>query len=216
VRVRQLTVAALAVIAVSGLSACRSNVGAAAVIDGQRISESQVHKYLIRAGADPAVKSQAAQNGQVLVPQSIAVNTLVQAKVYELVLRRTPGGLPSDAQLRSARDAAAQTLSGGQVSSAADLIKAISSELGKEGLKANLLPAVVRSFDLEYAVINRIKAASSADLAKAVAAQHIKVSVNPAYGSWSAPDVTVVPPSGKSLPSFLTLQSASAAPKTAS
>ncbi|HEV7193416.1 MAG TPA: hypothetical protein VGN35_09440 [Jatrophihabitantaceae bacterium] len=215
-RVRQLGAAALAVLAVTGLSACRSNVGAAAVVNGRRIAESDVHKYVTPAGVDPSLKAQAETSGQVLVPTSIALNTIVQARVYELVLAHTPGGVPSNADLRAARDVAAQTLSGGQITSGAALQAAISSQLTKEGLKSDLLPLVVRSIDLEYALITRVKATSSADIAKAVAAQHVSVSVNPAYGRWSAADVSVLPPSGTDLPNFLTLQSPPVAPTTAS
>lgn len=214
-RVRQLGAAALAVLAVAGLASCRSNVGAAAVVDGHRISESDVHKYVTTKGVDAALKAQADQAGQVLVPKSIALNAIVQSQVYQAVLTRTQGGLPSDADLRAARDVAAQTLSGGQITSGADLEKAVAAQLTKEGLNERLLPIVLRSIDLEYALITRVKATSSADIAKAVAAQHIKVSVNPSFGRWSAPDVSVLPPSGSELPNFLTLQSPPAAPSTA-
>lgn len=215
-RVRQLGAAGLAVLAVAGLSSCRSNVGAAAVVNGHRISESDVHTYVTAQGVDPALKAQADQAGQSLVPKSIALNALVQSQVYALVLTRTQGGLPSDADLRAARDLAAQTLSGGQITNGVDLSKAVAAQLTKESLNARLLPVVLRSIDLEFALINRVKAASSADIAKAVTAQHIKVSVNPAFGRWSAADVSVLPPSGSELPNFLTLQSPPVAPSTAS
>lgn len=215
-RLRQLGAAGLAVLAVVGLTSCRSNIGTAAVVAGHRISESDVHSYLTPQGADPSLVAQADQNGQALVPKSVALNALVQAKVYEVVLAHTQGGVPSDGDLRAARDAAAQTLSGGQITSGADLEKAISAQLSKEGLNAKLLPVVLRSIDLEFALISRVHAASSSDIAKAVNAQHIKVSVNPAYGHWSASDVSVLPPSGTDLPNFLTLQTPSSAPTTAS
>jgi hypothetical protein len=206
VRVRQLTAAVVAVLAVAGLSACRSNVGAAAVVDGHRISESDVHKYLTAAGVDPSLAAQAKASNQNFVPKTIALNTIVQAQVYELVLRHTKGGVPADAELRAARDVAAQTLTGGSITSGAALESAVASQLTKEGLTHNLLPLVVRSIDLEYALITRIQATSAADIAKAVTAQHIKVSVNPAYGKWSAPDVSVLPPSNSTLPDFLSRQ----------
>jgi hypothetical protein len=206
VRVRQLTAAVVAVLAVAGLSACRSNVGAAAVVDGHRISESDVHKYLTAAGVDPSLAAQAKASNQNFVPKTIALNTIVQAQVYELVLRHTKGGVPADAELRAERDVAAQTLTGGSITSGAALESAVASQLTKEGLTRNLLPLVVRSIDLEYALITRIQATSAADIAKAVTAQHIKVSVNPAYGKWSAPDVSVLPPSNSTLPDFLSRQ----------
>lgn len=209
-RVRQLTAAAVAVLAVAGLSACRSNVGAAAVVDGHRISESDVHKYLTAAGVDPSLAAQAKASNQNFVPKTIALNTIVQAQVYELVLRHTKGGVPSDAELRAARDVAAQTLTGGSITSGAALESAVSSQLAKEGLAHSLLPLVVRSIDLEYALITRIQATSAADIAKAVTAQHVTVSVNPAYGKWSGPDVSVLPPSNSTLPDFLSRQTSPA------
>jgi hypothetical protein len=216
VRVRQLIAAAVVVLAVTGLTACRSNVGAAAVINGHRISESDVHKYVTVEGPSAAVKANAQQNGQVLVPKSIALNTIVQARVFELVLRGTKGGVPSAADLRAAHDLAAQTLSNGQVTSGAALDAGVAAQLNSDGLNQKLLPIVLRSIDLEYALITRINAKTAADIAKAVQAAHIKVSVNPAYGTWSPSNASVLPPSGSKLPDFLTLHSAGSAAATAS
>ncbi len=59
-RLRKLTAAALAVLAVTGLTACKSKAGVAAVIDGHRISESDLSDYVNRTGPDPTAVQQAA------------------------------------------------------------------------------------------------------------------------------------------------------------
>ena len=78
VRARKLTALAAAVLAVAGLSACRSNVGAAAVVDGHRISESDVHTYLTAQGPTSAGLANA---GSGLVPQSL-VNACVNSLLH--------------------------------------------------------------------------------------------------------------------------------------
>jgi hypothetical protein len=194
VRARKLTALAAAVLAVAGLSACRSNVGAAAVVDGHRISESDVHTYLTAQGPSTAG---VANFGAGLVPQSLALNTIVQERVLTLTLTRTPGGLPSDAVMRAQHDQAAATLipAGSQGSvTGAQYDSGVAATLGGYGLSQKLLPFVVRDLDLEYALVIRTKATTGADVARAIAAQHIAVSVNPAYGTWSANAFSVAPP----------------------
>jgi hypothetical protein len=199
VRARKLTALAAAVLAVAGLSACRSNVGAAAVVDGRRITESDVHSYLTPQG--PSVAGLAKFVG--LVPQSVALNTVVQERVFALTLSRTAGGLPSDAELRAQHDQAAATLvqpgpqgpiTGAQYDSG------VAASLGGYGLSQRLLPFVVRVLDLEYALVTRTKATTGADVARAIAAQHIPVSVNPAYGTWSTTAFSVAPPTFSAAP----------------
>jgi hypothetical protein len=192
VRARKLTALAAAVLAVAGLSACRSNVGAAAVVDGHRISESDVHTYLTAQGPTGAGLANA---GPGLVPQSLALNYIVQERVFTLTLTRTAGGVPSDAALRAQHDQAATTLIGQGVTGA-QYDSGVAAALSGYGLTQKLLPFVLRDLDLEYALVTRTKATAAADLARAIAAQHIGVSVNPAYGTWSASAFSVAPPTG--------------------
>jgi len=210
VRVRTLSAAAVVALAVTGLSACRTNVGAAAVVGGHRITESEVQTYLTPEGPTAAAVAQAAQNNQPLYPKSIALNTVVQSRVYAATLTGMPGGLPSDAELHAAHDQAAQTLTGGSITGA-QFDAEVAASLGGEGLRQKLLPLVIRNVDLEYALIVRTKATSAADVAKAIAAQHISVSVNPAYGSWNAATYGVAAP-GSKVPDFLTLKSTAVTP----
>jgi hypothetical protein len=190
VRARKLTALAAAALAVAGLSACRSNVGAAAVVDGHRISESDVHTYLTAQGPTSAGL---ANSGPGLVPQSLALNYVVQERVFTLTLTHTAGGLPSDADLRAQHDQAAATLIGQGVTGA-QYDSQVAATLSSYGLTQKLLPFVVRDLDLEYALVVRTKATAAADVARAIAGQRIGVSVNPAYGTWSATAFSVAPP----------------------
>ena len=204
---RKLTAAAAAaVLAVAGLAGCRSNVGAAAVVDGHRISESDVHSYLDPAGPSAATVAQAAQNGQTIVPKSVVLNTLVQERVFGDALTRTQGGLPSPSTLAANHDQAASALTGQSITGA-QLDAQIARNLAAEGVRAGLQTVVQRVIDLEYALVVRLNPKSQADFAAAIAQHHISVSVNGAYGAWSPADLGVLNGSSKTAPDFLTLQS---------
>jgi hypothetical protein len=197
-----LSAVTAAVLAVTGLSACRSKVGAAAVVAGKRISESDVQSYLTSTGPTKAALDRAKQAGQTLVPRSLAANTLVQQKVFEQALARTAGGVPPADALNALHDKAASTLLG-TTEAGAVLDKDIASSLEAEGLQAKFLPLFIRQIELEYALIERVKATTAAELAKAIADQHVNVSVNPRYGAWDASTFQLSTTPNAGLPDFL-------------
>jgi hypothetical protein len=190
VRVRALTAVAASVLAVTGLSACRSNIGTAAVVAGHRISETDVRKYLAPAGPPAAAVAQAAQSGVTITPKSLALTILVQARVFEMTLAATSGGVPSAAALRAAHTAAAQALTG-QSMTGTQFDTLVGSTLADEGLQPSILTTYLHALDLEYALIVRTSATQVSDLGNAVTKQHIVVSINPAYGTWDITKVTV-------------------------
>jgi hypothetical protein len=55
VRVRQLAAVVAVIVAASTLTACTSKVGVAATVDGHRITESELGRYVTPAGPSPSV-----------------------------------------------------------------------------------------------------------------------------------------------------------------
>ena len=77
-------------------------------MNGERISESTVSKYVKHEGADPSLAAQAAQQGQELpAPKALVLQTLVQASLYENTLAKNTA-VPTDGQLAAVHDAAVQ------------------------------------------------------------------------------------------------------------
>jgi hypothetical protein len=191
VRVRKLAVAAAsAALVVAGLSACDSNAGTAAVVDGHRITSSDVSKYV-----QPNAQPFDTQSGKV-VPRGLVLNTLIAQRLYEKALREN-GGPPSAAQLTKARTT---VLQGGAES---DLTKQIVAS----GFKANFEPVYVRTQALEQVLEERAqKGADTKQIAKSLSA-HVKVS--PEYGTWGQNGLTDDPTQGQ--PPFVTFNRAATA-----
>lgn len=167
----------LAVVAVSatvlatGLSACSTKVGAAGVVDGTRISESDVNDYVVPGGTNP--------------PQakSFVLTFLVKEKLYESYLS-TRGGIPSDAQLASLHDSAVAGVLSSSLGTGAAADAQIDTVLTNAGVKTSFRPTILRSAELETKAFADL-GKSAADFFAAVRAADIKVSISPLYGSWN-------------------------------
>ena len=197
VRFRKIGACVVALLAASGLAACRTKAGAAAVVDGHRISQSDVNKY-IDAGYVPASPSPGAQQQQ--APRVIVLDTLIESRLMSRLLRSL-GSVPSDGDLRSLHDEAYSVQLGAQ-QTGADADAALNSALTKAGLKASFTDAFVQNLELKQAVIDKIKAQRQADINAAIAKLGVNVSVSGRYGTWSAEQgslVDYVPPAGVQL-----------------
>ncbi len=197
VRFRKIGACAVALLAASGLAACRTKAGAAAVVDGHRISQSDVNKY-IDAGYVPASPSPGAQQQQ--APRVIVLDTLIESRLMSRLLGSL-GSVPSDGDLHGLHDEAYSVQLGAQ-QTGADADAALNSALTKAGLKASFTDAFVQNLELKQAVIDKIKAQRQADINAAVAKLGVKVSVSGRYGTWSAEQgslVDYVPPAGVQL-----------------
>jgi hypothetical protein len=203
VTVRLLTVAAATVLAAAALTGCTPKAGAAAIVDDTRISTAELGKYVTRNGPTPEAVAQAAQQDQQLMPKTTVLTYLVQQIVFPRALAATRDGVPSDAALNQLHDRAAQTLLGSSLTGAA-LDKYLSDNVGKSGFTDKFPGLVLRTVELEQALIDRLKATSIEELAAAVQKTGVHVSVNPRYGTWNAQHLDVEDPSG-AVPSFLTL-----------
>jgi hypothetical protein len=191
---RRGVVALAAVTAVVlGASACEVKPGAAAFVGDQKITESDVAQYVSTTStASPST------DAQTLTPRAQVVSTLVSERLFREYLQEK-GGVPSDAALLSSRDAAFQLVTG---QSFPDLAQ-FQGQLEGLGYDKDFAELYATQIELEYEVIQRSKAASLAELAKAVQAVTDTPRISPRYGSWNAEQLSL---SGSSAtPNYLTL-----------
>jgi hypothetical protein len=194
VRLRTSAAAVLAaVLATATLAGCRTNVGVAARVNGQRITETQVEDYLTPKAAP--VSSQT-QSGTALkiAPRTIVLTVLVKERLYRALLAKTPSGSPSEGQLMTLVSRSRQGKSYQQAASALG-VKGYTTAFAKHLLTyaelGNLLNAAVQS---------------GVDVNKIASKLKFPVSVSARYGTWDKKTFSVVPDSSAGVPTFVTLQ----------
>lgn len=201
---RTLTAAVLAVLAGTTLTACRTNVGVAARVNGEPISESQVTDYLTSNGPDDSLRAQAKAAGQELTPaRAIVLSYQIQDRLYSDTLGRN-GGIPSDGRLTASRDKAVSMLVSSQGGDVTD--KQLAGELERAGVRGAFAATYLHFIELKYALITRLKLDSPDALLAAVNKAGAKVTVSPRYGTWDAKNQRLVFDGDAGLPSFLKLQ----------
>jgi hypothetical protein len=208
VRLRTLAALVLAALAMLGLAGCRTNVGIAATVNGHRITESEVNKYLTPSGTDASLAANARQQGQTVPsPRSQILQYLIQQQVFEHTLASFTK-VPSAGELAGLHDQAASVLL--QTDLAGDeLDSRIRQGLPKSGISAKFTPVFLRVQELEYAIIQAKQLTRQAQLLALVKRAGVKVSVGARYGTWAPATLSVT--AGAVTPSFLTVQSGSAA-----
>jgi hypothetical protein len=207
VRLSKVGACLVAVLAFGALSACGTKAGAAAFVGDDRISESEVTKYVDASYTLPATTDPTQPKEP---PRVIALNTLIETRLMTELLAKSLGGVPSDAELAALHDEAYAVQIGiQQTGSAADAQMA--KLLEDNGLKQSFAPVFTRSIELKQAVIDKIKAQQQSDIANAVNKLGVHVSVNGRYGSWSTADAGLA---GYTPPDVVTLGSAAPAPTT--
>lgn len=209
-RVRKLTtvvgVTAALALAMSGLSACDSKVGQAAIVGDHRISESDLGKFVTPAGPSPSVLAAASKAGQGVFPKTEVIQVLVQQRLFELTLAKN-GGVPTKGELASLHDQAAATFLGTQLTGAA-LDSYLTSAQGTFGYGSRYARELLRTIELEAALAVKVRAQSLTDVAAAVNKLHIKVAINPRYGKWNAANLSIGAPTSN-LPAFLKISGSS-------
>jgi len=215
VRVRKLTAVAAATaavaLAVSGLTACETKVGQAAIVDGHRISESDLGTYVAPAGPSPSVLAAASAAKQGVYPKTDVVQVLVQQQLFERTLAKN-GGVPTEGELATLHDKAAATFLGTQLTGT-QLDSFLESTQGSYGYAAKYAHALLRTVELEAALAIHINATSLADVTAAVNTLHPKVQVNPRYGKWDRATLSLGNPN-TNVPDFLKLAGVSSATPT--
>lgn len=193
---RRLPVAAAsAALAATLLTACHSNVGTAATVNGHRITESDVAKY-VTANAQPIPESDQTTGQTTNVPpRSFVLTVLLDSRLFEQVLRevRTEANraYPSQSEVSAAENT---FLSGASV-------RQLEQGVMKSGLTAAFADLYLKERGLEELLGTEAK--GGADINTVVAKLHAKVSVNPRYGVWDPKTFTLNSTSKDGLPSFL-------------
>jgi hypothetical protein len=199
VRLRYAGAAAAAVLAVTGLAGCKNNVGTAAVIDGHRITESDVSHYLT-VKAQPVIERNA--NGQTITvsPRSFVVSELINQKLYFKVI----GAIPSVSKLTETQlDSQLQSdLQGKSVTQVAE-------SLGLHGFTEDFYRIVLRA--QEEVLVLRSAQSNGVDVSAAIHKVHFPVTVSPRYGTWDPKTLAFT--AGGRLPGYLDLQPGAGVPQ---
>lgn len=188
-----LAAAAVLPFALVGLTACRTNVGTAATIDGHKISESDVAQYLTPNAEEIPEQDQTTGAVTPVPARAWILRTLLDERLTTDLLAQSPGGAPSDADIAAAQQA---LLQGTPVSDVAD-------QYAKHGYKRDFAQVYLRSQTLGQILAQ--KAQSGFDVRSAIDRLRPSVSVNPRYGSWNATTFQLQSDTKAGLPDFLTV-----------
>jgi len=189
VRVRSLTAAALATLAIAGITGCRSNAGNAATVNGERISDSKVSAY-ITPSAQPVAVSQSER----VAPKSFVVQILINVRLYQAVIKKAPNGGPKKGDL------------------AAISRQALGGKSPKAFAEAQKIIGYTPAFDREvvsfltYQSVLQTYQRQGVDVKALVAKTKVSVSVNPRYGKWDKNRLTLDGSVGAGVPGFVKLQ----------
>jgi hypothetical protein len=182
---------AAAVLALAGLSGCKTNIGTAAVIDGDRVTESDVSQYLT-ADAQPVVQQNSAGTSTQVSPRSFVLNTLINERLGFKLLRAIPSvSDTTEAQLDARLQADLEGKTPGQVV----------DQIGLHGYTDDFARLYLRVREL----IILVQGQPRADVQRAFEQMKFPVSVAPRYGEWNAQ--RLVFEAGARVPGYLDVQS---------
>lgn len=202
-RLRALAATTALAIAATGLTACTSKIGQAAVVGQHRISLSTVDSYVNPAGPSAAVIAQ--QQGNSIAPRQLVVNTLIRRQLLLDALKQTKQGTPSAITIRSKYNDAVTQISQGQAAGGAAFDKALNDQIVGLGFRKNFTHTYVETFELESVLVDQANIKTSAQLLAAIAKTHDAVSVSPRFGAWDASHFALSGAPNAGLPSFVTL-----------
>jgi hypothetical protein len=199
VRVRTLGAAAAAVVALAGLAGCKTNVGTAAVIDGQRVTESDVSHYLT-AQSQPVTERNANNATVQISPRSFVVAQLINEQLGFKVL----AAIPSVSDVTAAQlDARLQNDLGGKS------VTAVAEQLGLHGYTEAFYRIILRVQEISGVLRN--EQSNGVDITAAFSKIKFPVSVSPRYGRWDSTALQFI--AGATVPGYLELQSGAVAPQ---
>lgn len=189
-----------AALAVTGLGGCKTNVGTAAVIDGHRITESDVNRYLT-ADARPVSQQDPASGATVQVsPRSFVVSELINEQLGVKILQAIP----------SSRDITAAQLEAKLHDDLAGKSETqVAEQLGLHGYTTAFYHVILRVQEISGVLRNA--QANGVDVSAAFAKISFPVSVSPRYGRWNAKELRFS--SGATTPGYLDVQPGAAVPQ---
>lgn len=200
-RVRLLTAVAVAALAVTALSACTTKVGAAAIVDGNRISESEVTHYLT-SRAEQVPTQNAAGGATTVSPRAYVLDTLINTELATRILAKTPAGIPPNNQILAAEQ---QSVTGSTVA-------AFVATFVRHGFTAGFGELLLRERALVVILQNR--AQGGVNVTAIIKNLRFPVTVSPRYGSWNPTGLALDTAPTAGVPSFVTLDQPSAAAPT--
>jgi hypothetical protein len=223
VKLRTLTLATVLLLTATGLTACSSKVGQAAVVGSARLSISDVGSDVQR-GAQPYADQ---QTGDTVYPGSFAVQAWVQDKLFTLALdKRNHGKVVTAADRRSVDS----LLSSAIGSDATTYFRTTYVKLGYTAALAALVQHQQESIILiAHSVEPKVSGhdllsdlqssqALNEEIGAVLDAVHVQVSVASRYGSWDSKTISLSTGASAGLPSFVTFgsdtQAKAAAPTT--
>jgi hypothetical protein len=184
VKVRSLVVLPVVALVAVGLAGCDSKAGAAAVINGHKITETQLADYLT-----PQVKPIPLSTGDVPA-RTFVLRTLIGNEVVPAFLTQI-GAQVTDAELNKAKAALLQ-------GSSED---AVVKQVTGIGLSAKFVPVYLRGNELSYILQRRFSSQQQYD--DALKKFHPSVTVNRRYGTWDAQTLSMSDFSRSQLPGFI-------------
>lgn len=187
-----MTAVAAAALAVVGVSACSTKVGAAAFVDGQRISETEVAHYFT-ATAEPAQTQDSSGNVVSTAPRAFVLSAIINIKIYDEVLATPPARKPTAGQISAAE---AQSLG-------TTTLAAAEASYVQHGYEAKVVPLLLQEQALQTIIQNQVSA--GVDVQAIVKKLPFKVTVNPRYGTWDKANLELNTSATAGLPSFLTI-----------
>jgi hypothetical protein len=174
VKVRTLGAVLAAVLAVAGLAGCQTNVGTAAVVDGHRITDSDVSQYLT-----PKAQPVSGQSGSIS-PRTFVLSELINERLGFKLLQAIPSVSSVTSEQLDAK--LQQDLAGKSVKSAAE-------SLGLHGYTNDFYQIVLRVRELASVVSSQQQ--KGVDLQKVFNELHFPVTVSPRYGTWNSKNFTL-------------------------
>ncbi|MDQ2797050.1 MAG: hypothetical protein M3Y06_07790 [Actinomycetota bacterium] len=199
-RLRMLGAAVVVVLAAGTLTACRTNVGFAASVDGHSYSESDIADY-VTPQAQP-VQEQVSQTQTLAIPpRSYVVQTIIESRLEKLVLDALPGRGPTAGELATIQRSILKGVSPMRFAESS----------GLHGYSPSFAPVYVRA--RTYSALlggvsqNAQRQGVQLDLAGIARRVHMKIEVNPRYGRWDAQNLYFDSSAGATVPAFLKLKS---------
>jgi hypothetical protein len=192
VKLRRLAAVLAAVLALAGLAGCRTNIGTAAVVDGHRITESDVSQYVTPQSQPVNEQGQTGQSQQVS-PRSFVLAQLINERFGFKIL----AAIPQFSRLTTAQvDAQLQRDLAGQS------VQSVAESLGLHGYPTDFYQIVMRVQEISRVLSNAQQ--NGVDVRKVIDSLHFPVSVAPRYGTWdqSQPGFNA----GAAVPGYLEVQ----------
>lgn len=189
-----LVVAAMTAVAALGLTGCDSKVGVAAVVDGHRITDSQVASYLT-ADSQPYTTQDASGGASEIPQRSFVLSVLIQDRLLKKVMQRVPAD-----QLKES-DISAETTAELQGHTPAEAAKLS----GVIGYSSEFVDKWVRDVVLNN-MLSQLVQSGKVSAEKLVDKLSFDVTVSSRYGSWDAKNFSLNSGNSDGLPSFVTLQ----------